>query len=128
DAGYVVRNNTLVKANWAAEAGTQTGIYDQISRPDSGSDSNFIELALDWHASAAFSFHGSFGSTRGHGKTPTQDVAEWDTGKGTGAGYQFHGISDGADWNLGSEDTATPANAGLDWIFGLQNVNVEDEE
>ena len=71
---------------------------------------------------------GTFGSTRGHGKTPTQDVAEWDTGKGTGAGYTFHGIGSGADWNLGTEDTSSPTNATLDWIFGLQNVNVKDDE
>jgi iron complex outermembrane receptor protein len=55
-------------------------------------------------------------------------VAEWNTGIGTGAAYQFHGISQGADWNLGSEDTATPTNATLDWIFGYQNVDVKDDE
>jgi iron complex outermembrane receptor protein len=128
DAGYVVRNNTLVMAHWAAEAGTQTGIYDQISRPDASSDSKFVELALDWRANEALRFKGSFGTTTGHGKTPTQDVAEWDVGKGTGAEYAFHGIGSGADWNLGSEDTATPTNATLDWIFGYQNVNVKDDE
>ena len=128
DAGYVVRNNTLVQANWAPEVGTQTGIYDQISRPDAGSDSNFLALDFNWQASSALAINGSFGSTRGHGKTPTQDVAEWDTGKGTGAGYHFNGISSGADWNLGTENTASPVNASLDWIFGLQNVNVKDDE
>jgi iron complex outermembrane receptor protein len=128
DAGYVIRNNTLVQANWSPEAGTQTGIYDQISRPDAASDSNFVELAIDWDANEALRFHGSFGSTRGHGKTPTQDVAEWDVGKGTGAYYQFHGIGSGADWDLGTQDTSTPSGATLDWIFGYQNVNVKDDE
>jgi iron complex outermembrane receptor protein len=31
-------------------AGTQTGIYDQISRPDASSSSQFFELAVDWQA------------------------------------------------------------------------------
>ena len=128
DAGYVVRNNTLVQANWTGKPGTQYGIYDQISRPDASSDSNFIDLDVNWQASEALAINGSFGSTRGHGKTPTQDVAEWDTGKGTGAGYTFHGIDSGADWNLGSENTSSPVNASLDWIFGYQNVNVKDDE
>jgi len=128
DPGYVVRNGTLVSASWAPEVGTQTGIYDQISRPDAASDSNFVELAVNWDASEALRFKGSFGSTRGHGKTPTQDVAEWDVGKGTGASYEFHGIGSGADWDLGTEDTGTPSSATLDWIFGYQNVNVKDDE
>ncbi|HKW82929.1 MAG TPA: TonB-dependent receptor plug domain-containing protein, partial [Burkholderiaceae bacterium] len=34
DPGYVVRNNTLVDANFSPVAGTQYGVYDQISRPD----------------------------------------------------------------------------------------------
>jgi iron complex outermembrane receptor protein len=128
DPGYVIRNNTLVQASWAAEPGTQTGIYDQISRPDAASNSKFVELALDWQANEALNFKGSFGTTSGHGKTPTQDVAEWDVGKGTGAGYHLNGISDGADWNLGTENTGTPSTATLDWIFGYQNVDVEDDE
>jgi len=128
DAGYVVRNNTLVEASWAAEPGTQTGIYDQISRPDASSSSKFFELALDWEVNESLRFKGSFGTTSGHGKTPTQDVAEWNTGIGTGAAYQFHGISQGADWDLGSEDITDPSTATLNWIFGLQNIDVEDDE
>jgi iron complex outermembrane receptor protein len=127
DAGYVVRNGTLVSANFTS-ACKQVGIYDQISRPDAGSDSKFVDLDVSWQASDALTINGSFGKTSGHGKTPTQDVAEWDTGHGTGAGYTFHGIDSGADWNLGSEDTSSPTNASLDWIFGYQNVNVKDDE
>jgi iron complex outermembrane receptor protein len=128
DPGYVVRNGTLVSANFTGVPGTQYGIYDQISRPDAGSDSSFINLDATWHASEAWTFSTKLGTTRGHGKTPTQDVAEWDTGKGTGAGYSFNGIDSAPDWNLGSEITNSPVNASLDWIFGLQNINVRDKE
>src|SRR6202008_4219559 len=34
DPGYVVRNGTLVQANFSPVAGTQYGVYDMISRPD----------------------------------------------------------------------------------------------
>jgi iron complex outermembrane receptor protein len=128
DAGYVVRNGTLVSAHFTGVPGTQYGIYDQISRPDAGSDSSFVNLDATWHATDALTFSGKFGTTNGHGKTPTQDVAEWDTGKGTGAAYSFNGIDSAPDFNLGSEITNTPVNASLDWIFGLQNINVKDKE
>ena len=128
DPGYIVRNGTLVEANFTAVPGTQYGIYDQISRPDSASDSDFINLDATWQATDALELSGKFGTTEGHGKTPTQDVAEWDTGKGTGAFYSFNGIDQAPDFNLGSENTASPAADGLDWIFGLQNLNVKDDE
>jgi iron complex outermembrane recepter protein len=55
DAGYVVRNNTLVNANFAPVAGTAYGIYDQISRPDSSSSSNFFAFDAKWRATEALS-------------------------------------------------------------------------
>ena len=127
-AGYVVRNGTLVSATYPGVPGKVSGIYDQISRPDAASDSNFIALDIDWRASDALSFTGKFGTTHGHGKSPTQDVVEYDTGIGTAASYHFNGISQAPDWNLGSENTASPAADSLDWIFGLQNINVKDQE
>src|SRR5271168_2233648 len=44
DPGYVVQNNTLTSANFTGVPGTQYGIYDQISRPDEGATSNFVNL------------------------------------------------------------------------------------
>src|SRR5205814_9624344 len=43
DAGYVVQNNTLTKANFTGQNGTFYGIYDQISRPDESADSSFVD-------------------------------------------------------------------------------------
>ena len=127
NAGYVVRNGTLVSATFAAVPGTQYGVYDQISRPDSSSDSKFLNVEAKWNVSDRLTLKGKLGSTEGNGNTPTQDVAEWNTGVGTGAGWQFNGIG-AANWNLGTQNNASPAGLALGWIFGDQKVNTKDKE
>lgn len=126
-AGYVVRNGTLVEAEFDGVAGTPYGVYDQISRPGAGSSSRFVNLNAAFRASDALSFEGKLGQSRGRGKTPTQDVAEWDMGIGSGARYRLNGLSGAADWSLGDWNVSSPSNTPLDWIFGAQNVNVRDE-
>jgi len=101
DPGYVVRNGTLVKANFSADPGTQYGIYDQISR-DESSQTQFINLDATWHASDALTFKGQIGDTKGDGKTPTQNVGEYNAGIGSGAFYQLNGTSTASNWNLGN--------------------------
>lgn len=131
DAGYVVKDNTLVSANFTGIPGRQYGIYDQISRPDSSSDTSFISLDGKWDVSEKLTLTTQLGNSEGNGNTPTQDVAEWDVGFGSGAGWNLHGVG-AADWHLGNTDTSQPGTPGvdvaLDWIFGLQNVFVEDQE
>ena len=131
DPGYVVRNNTLVSANFSGQAGRQYGIYDQISRPGAESSSNFISGDFKWNASENFTLSGQLGTSTGHGKTPTQDVAEWDVGLGSGAGWRLNGVG-AADWNLGNTNTGAPGTPGtninLDWIFGFQDIDVVDKE
>jgi iron complex outermembrane receptor protein len=124
--GYVVRNGTLVSADFPAVAGKQYGIYDQISRPNEGSESRFVNLDGEWRATDALVFKGKVGDTKGNGKTPTQDVGEFDQGKGSGASYTLFGTNSPAHWNLGSESPQMPGT--LDWIFGAQNIDVKDEE
>jgi len=126
-AGYVVRNGTLQSATFSADPTHQYGIYDQISRPNESSNSRYINLDVTWRATDALSFKGQLGDTKGDGKTPTQDVGEWDTGVGTGASYTLHGVNTAANWNLGSETTNTGPHS-LDWIFGDQNIDVRDQE
>ncbi|WP_313919628.1 TonB-dependent receptor [Tahibacter sp.] len=128
DSGYVVRNNTLVSANFSPVAGTTYGVYDQISRPDSSSDSMFFNFDATFRATDALIFTSKVGTTRGHGKTPTQDVAEWNTGIGTGGWYSINGIDRAASWGLGNENTGSPSANTLGWIFGAQNINVRDDE
>ncbi|MEO5559279.1 MAG: TonB-dependent receptor [Dokdonella sp.] len=128
DPGYVVRNGTLVSANFTPVAGTQYGVYDQISRPDASSKSTFVDLDIQWRATDALTFYSKLGQTKGNGRTPTQDVAEWNTGIGSGAAYNLHGTGSAANWSLGPTNTGTPADTPLGWIFGDQNINVRDKE
>jgi iron complex outermembrane receptor protein len=128
DPGYVVRNNTLVSASFAAVPGTTYGVYDQISRPNAESSSNFFALDVDYQINDALGLNGKLGTTKGHGKTPTQNVAEWNTGIGTGAAYGINGIDRAANWSLGSENTGDNGAATLGWIFGDQNIDVDDDE
>jgi len=125
--GYVVRDGTLVQAQFAPQAGSVYGVYDQISRPGSGSSSRFVNLNGRFRASDALNFEAKVGQSRGRGNTPTQDVAEWDMGIGSGASFRLNGLGGAADWGLGNWDTGSPSNTPLDWIFGAQNVHVRDE-
>jgi iron complex outermembrane receptor protein len=129
--GYVVRDNTLVEAQFAADPTRQFGIYDQISRPGASSSSNFFTVEGEWNFSDKLVFKGQAGTSEGHGKSPTQDVAEWDVGLGTGAGWRLNGVG-AADWNLGTTNTAAPGapvtDIKLDFIFGFQDIDVEDKE
>ena len=85
DPGYVVRNNTLVQANFRRRrARASAGIYDQISRPDEKATSNYGSLEAEYEVSDALDISGQIGTSKGHGETPTQDVSETVPGRGTG--------------------------------------------
>jgi len=136
--GYVVRNNTLVSATFDAtmpvpgkpgEVGTvQHGVYDQISRPDEGATSQFLSFDGDFRLSDSLKLKTSIGTTYGVGKTPQQDVMEFDL-KGTGGAYTLNGVNSAPSFSLpGGTDSAPNANTSLDWIFGDQNVKLTDKE
>jgi iron complex outermembrane receptor protein len=130
--GYTVAGNTLTSATFAPVAGTDYGVYDQISRPDEVATSNFVNLDNTWNATDAFTLFGQVGYSWGDGKTPTQNVSETSPGIGTGAGYQLNGIGGGPSFNLGTQNNTTPNPGGVPvafgWIFGDQNIDVKDTE
>jgi iron complex outermembrane recepter protein len=132
DPGYVVRSNTLVSASFAPVAGTAYGVYDQISRPDESATANFVNLDGTWNASDALSFLGQVGYSWGDGKTPTQNVSETNPAVGAGAAYALHGLGSAPSFNLGATDNTTPFPGGapvaFGWIFGDQNIDVQDRE
>jgi len=132
DPGYQVLNGTLVNANFTGVPGTFYGVYDQISRPDESESSNFVNLDGNFTVSEALSFAGQVGTSRGEGKTPTQDVSETQPDLGNGAGYTLHGIGSGPSFNFGSTNNTSPFAGGapvaFGWIFGAENVDVVDRE
>jgi iron complex outermembrane receptor protein len=131
DAGYVVSDNTLTEANFTADPSKQYGIYDQISRPGDKSGTKYFSADIEWNINQDWTLFGQAGTSKGYGKTPTQDVAEWDLGLGSGAAWQLNGVG-AADWSLGDTDTSQPGtpleDMKLDWIFGYQDVDVQDKE
>jgi len=125
DEGYVVRNNTLVSANISGSG--QYGLYDMIARPDEKASTTYLSLAAEWQASEALKFDIKLGTSTGHGETPTQDVAEWRVGGGGGS-WALNGIDQAASFSLNESTAAPQANLALDWIFGLQNLDIEDKD
>jgi iron complex outermembrane receptor protein len=132
DPGYVVRDNTLVSANFTGVPGTLYGVYDQISRPNETATANFVNLDTTWHASESLSFLGQVGYSWGDGKTPNQDVSETNPGLGSGAGYTLNGLGSAPNFNLGTTNNTTPTPGGVPvtfgWIFGAGDIDVRDTE
>src|SRR5205814_6507256 len=97
--GYVVRNNTLVSAsfpNMGVPPSTPQvppgpinyAVYDQISRPDESSSTDFLNFDGKLRLSDALTLYSKIGTSQGKGNTPTQDVAEWNVAN-TGAQYNM---------------------------------------
>jgi iron complex outermembrane receptor protein len=132
DAGYVVENNTLVKANFTGVPGTYYGVYDQISRPNEKETASFINLDTTFKPNEKLSFLFQVGASKGEGKTPTQDVAESVFDNGNGAGYMLHGVGSGPSFNFANTNNTTPFPGGtpeaFGWIFGAEDVDVVDKE
>jgi iron complex outermembrane receptor protein len=132
DPGYVIRDNTLVQANFSPIPGNTYGVYDQISRPDESATANFVNLDAAWNATDVLTLLGQVGYSWGDGKTPHQDVSETIPGVGAGGGYTLHGIGSGPSFNLGATNNTTPTPGGVPvgfgWIFGDQNIDVKDRE
>ena len=126
-AGYVVRNNTLVSATIPGAAGTQYGLYDMIARPDEKASTTYLAMEAAWQASDRLKLDFKLGTSTGHGETPTQDVAEWRVGNGAGS-WSLNGIDEAPSFSLGESTAAPQANLALDWIFGLQNLDIEDTD
>ncbi|MFT4178427.1 MAG: TonB-dependent receptor [Thermomonas sp.] len=127
NAGYVVRNNTLVSATIPGAATTKYGLYDMIARPDEKASTTYLAFDADWQASESLKLNFKLGTSTGHGETPTQDVAEWAVG-GAGASWSLNGIDEGASFSLNQPTNAPQADLALDWIFGLQNLDIEDKD
>jgi len=121
--------NVLTKADYTFATPQKIGVYDMISRKASA-QTGYVNLEGSYRVNSDLKISGNAGTSKGTGKTVSQDVYEGDM-FGTGAGFQLNGSGSAPSFYL----TAAPTpggNAGvpyqLDWIFGDQNVVVQDKE
>lgn len=124
EAGYVVRNNTLVNASFRDQGGFY-GTYDMISRPGAKAKTEFLALDGKWRATEALSLTAKAGVSNGVGTTPTQDVMAFD--QRGGGSWALNGAGSAPSFSLGTPAN-TNANSALDWLWGAQNVKVDDKE
>lgn len=131
DPGYTVSTTngikTLVSAKFGGREGRTYGVYDQIQRPDEGAKTEIAAFDARWRASDALTLTTKIGTSNGLGKTPTQNVAEWDIGLGTGASYKLNGVNSAPDFSLNTPPNSLASRA-LDFIFGLQNIRIKDKD
>ncbi len=122
-------NNNVVTSGSIAGGTNAYGVYDQISRPGAASESKYLTLNANWHATDHLSLSGQVGTTRGTGSSPTQDVIELGTAVGAGASWDMRGLGKPINWTLGGDNTSPSGilpSAG--WIFGGQGIKVKDKE
>lgn len=121
--GYVVRNNTLVSAEFAADPDRFYGTYDMLSRPNEGAETSFYNFDATWRATENLTLSTKLGTSTGIGKTPTQDQASWDV-RGGGS-WGLNGVDSAPDFSIGTPANS-PEGAVLDWLWGAQNVRIKD--
>ena len=130
--GYTVKNNTLTQASFGPVPGTLYGVYDQISRPDAEATAQYGSLDVSYKISESATLSGQLGTSEGHGKTPTQDVSETQPGTGAGTNWTLNGTGHAPDFDFNGTDNSTPFPGGtpvtFGWIFGAQNIDVDDKE
>lgn len=130
-SSFKVENGLLTQAVFdAVQSDTVVpyGVYDMISRPGAVSNSRFVALDAEWRASDAMDFAFQLGSTKGNGRSPTQDVIETGIAGNAGASWSMNGVGNPIDWALGGTNTAATHRPQNGWIFGGQGIDVLDKE
>ncbi len=118
--------NILTSANYTFTTPTIFGVYDLISRKASAA-TNFVNLEGSWKVSDKLKLSGNAGTSHGTGKTISQDVYEGDV-TASGGGFQLKGSGEAPAFNIGNANAAALKPSGTDWIFGDQNVIVQDKD
>jgi len=133
---YTVSNGYLTSASYADANGMQAGIYDQISRPDAASHSQYLDFDGKFQVSDKLSFKSQLGTSYGYGKSGSQDVAETVVGA-TAASFSLNGPNNAASWSTNATSTSqgtvglnsqSNTDSGDGWIFGDQHIKVDDSE
>ena len=132
------RNNTLVAANFAARrrgADPSNAVTASTTRSRARAPSpstEFFSVDGKWDVSDRLTLPAQVGTSEGHGETPTQDVSEMRTSASTPArAGSCNGVGAPPTGTSASGNTdAVPAarRSHFDWIFGAQDIDVEDKE
>ncbi|XHS79874.1 TonB-dependent receptor [Burkholderiaceae bacterium UC74_6] len=115
----------VTSANYTFATPTIIGVYDLISRKASA-QTNFVSLDGSWKVNNALKLTTNVGTSHGKGKTLSQDVFEGDITASSG-GYQLKGSGEAPAFNIANAN-GTLKPSGTDWIFGDQNVVVQDKD
>jgi iron complex outermembrane receptor protein len=128
-ASYAIDPSThiLTDATYTSAKPAQIGVYDLISRKASAQTA-FMNLEGSWKVNDTLKLSGNAGTSNGKGKTDTQNVFEGDI-FGTAASFNLHGGKQAPSFTMTTSPSADPGVPfQLDWIFGDQNVVVQDKE
>jgi iron complex outermembrane receptor protein len=126
DAGYVVKDGTLVQASFTPIPGNQYVIVDNILRPDARSETGFVNLDGQFKT-GNLTVSGKLGSSRGKGETPSQAVFEGDVFN-TGASWTLNGVDRAPDSGVRAGNPAVFTGTRLDWVFGASPARTKDNE
>jgi iron complex outermembrane receptor protein len=110
-----------------AGAPAQYAIVDQIYRPGTFSETQYVNLDGRWRLNNQLALSGKVGNTKGKGETPSQAVFEGDV-LNTGATYTMHGLGSPVSVAFPSGNPASFTGTSLDWIFGASPAKTDDKE
>ncbi|MDI4633121.1 TonB-dependent receptor [Pelomonas sp. V22] len=125
---------TVSKLNLSWTTPGTGGVYDMISRKASA-ESNFLGLEGTFKVNDALTLSANAGTSKGKGRTDSQDVYEANIYT-RNAGYQLNGNGTATSFNVGIDSTkginnqpgtSTPG-MGFGWIFGVENLVVNDKD
>jgi len=115
----VVRNGTLVGAEFTRNAGEVDNIY----RPDAGGESWYLDFNGKWRVSERFSLSGKVGKT--HGVGWDRDDVYYQNNVDGGMAYALNGLSP-ATVSYPGGNTAVPGSTA--WAGGGESQSVDKEE
>ncbi|WIV98629.1 TonB-dependent receptor [Kinneretia aquatilis] len=116
----------LTSASYTFTKPIEIGAYDLISRKASA-ETGFVSLDGSWKVSDALKFKGNVGTSNGKGKTLRQDVFEGAI-MATASSFKLNGGSSAPSFSITQAPAVDGVTYPMDWVFGDQNVVVQDKE
>ena len=122
-----MRDLTNATFDWATPTPRPPSYYDMISRKASA-ESNFLNLEGSWKVSNTLTLSGNAGTPHGKGKTLTPGRVRRHISRLQAVASSSRAADTAPAFNFGNANGAAPKPSGTDWIFGDQNVIVQDKD